>query len=230
YLDDPKEYRLIIDSLLNLPLLFEASEISDKNEYKDVGIKHYSQVISNIIRADFSTCHTFYFDPVSGNPLHGATSQGYSDDSCWSRGQAWILLGMPLYKKYFPATNEKNLYQNILNYYLQHIPEDAIPYWDLIFTDSDKEPKDSSAAAIMACGMLEAKKQDYESKGDDIAKGILKVLSENYATQDYEDGLLKHGVYSYASSKGIDEANLWGDYFYMEALMRLYNPDWGTYW
>lgn len=229
-LGDPKEYRLIIDSLLNLPLLFEASRISGELKYAQIGQQHYQQVITHIIRPDYSTYHTFYFDPATGAPLKGATHQGYSDNSCWARGQAWILLGMPLYRKFFKETDEKELYQQLLAYYLEHLPVDGIPYWDLIFTEEDQQPKDSSAAAIVACGLIEAEQQGYLTNGRDMARGIIYRLGESYLTTNNQEGLLQHGVYAYAEGKGVDEANLWGDYFFMEALMRLKYHDWQTYW
>lgn len=228
-LDDPTEYRLIIDSLLNLPLLFAASELSGKQEYAEIGQQHYEQVLQHIIRPDYSTYHTFYYDAVTGKPLKGATHQGYSNDSCWARGQAWILLGMPLYKRYFPTSQQRDLYGHLLTYYLDHSASDQVPYWDLIFHDPSQEPKDSSAAAIVACGLLEAQAQGYQMNGEIYARGILKAL-DAYRTKAGQEGLLQHGVYAYAEHKGVDEANLWGDYFYMEALMRLHEPTWSTYW
>ncbi|ERL45833.1 unsaturated glucuronyl hydrolase [Lactiplantibacillus paraplantarum] len=225
----PNEYRLIIDSLLNLPLLFEASKLSGNQQYAKVARAHYQQVIKHIVRQDYSTYHTFYYDPRTGTPLKGATAQGYSDDSCWARGQAWILLGMPLYKRFNPDMIEKGQYQHLLNYYFEHLGKDGIPYWDLIFDDSSHEPEDSSAAAIVACGLIEADQQQYQQDGIVYAKGILAAL-DRYRTISGQEGLLQHGVYAYSEGKGVDEANLWGDYFYMEALMRLTNLEWPTYW
>lgn len=229
-LDNPQEYRLIIDSLLNLPLLFEATKISGNLKYMTIGQKHYQQVIEHIIRPDYSTYHTFYFDSQTGQPLKGATHQGYSDNSCWARGQAWILLGMPLYHRFFNETDQHELYQKLLTYYLKHLSADGIPYWDMIFTEKDHQPKDSSAAAIAACGLIEAERQGYLINGRELACGIVYRLGESYLTKDNEEGLLQHGVYAYAEHKGVDEANLWGDYFFMEALMRLKYSDWQTYW
>lgn len=229
-LDNPDEHRLIIDSLLNLPLLFEATKLSDNPKYACIGKQHYHQVMTNIIRPDYSTYHTFYFDSETGKPMKGATHQGFSNDSCWARGQAWILLGMPLYHRFFKEHDEQKQYRKLLAYYLKHLPEDGIPYWDLAFTETDQQPKDSSAAAIVSCGLIEAEKQGYLDNGQALAKGMIYQLGTHYMTADDEEGLLRHGVYAYSEGKGVDEANLWGDYFYLEALMRLRNPDWKTYW
>lgn len=222
------EYRLIIDSLLNLPLLYKAGELSGKDSYIKIAETHYDRVIHNIVRDDFSTYHTFYFDQETGEPNHGATHQGFSDQSCWARGQAWAILGMPLHKRLSGkdfTEEEKVLYENIVKYFEDHLPADKMPYWDLIFSDGSEQPRDSSALAIAACGMLEMGRVEQ-------AKEMLKVLKEGASSEGEpeNEGILLHGVYAYAENKGVDEPNLWGDYFYMEALYRLWNPEWEPFW
>ena len=212
----PNEYRLIIDSLMNLPLLYRAAELSGKDSYRSMADSHYKNVISNIVRDDYSTYHTFYFDPETGKPDHGATHQGFSDQSCWARGQAWAILGMPLNARITGRPmegKEAETYKNVVEYFETHLPADGMPYWDLIFTDGSDQPRDSSALAIAACGMLEI--------GNNArAEEMLHTLEELAAPSDrvHTEGLLLHGVYAYAEGKGVDEPDLWGDYFYMEAL------------
>lgn len=225
---DEKEYRLIIDSLLNLPLLYRAWEISGDSSYREIAERHYHNVIANIVREDYSTYHTFYFDPQTGKPDHGATHQGFSDQSCWARGQAWAILGMPLHDRISGSgmsQEEEELYTHIVEYFDRHLPSDGMPYWDLIFTDGSDQPRDSSALAIAACGMLER----HETEKAEEMLLTLKNLASSEAEPESE-GILLHGVYAYAEGKGVDEPNLWGDYFYMEALYRLYQPDWTPYW
>lgn len=222
------EYRLIIDSLLNLPLLYEAYRLTGKESYRKVADSHYSKVIHNIVREDFSTYHTFYFSPKTGNPDHGATHQGYSDHSCWARGQAWAILGMPLHARTSGnafTEEERTLYENIVGYFESRLPPDGMPYWDLVFEEGSDMPRDSSALVVAACGMLEMGRIGR-------AKEMMKVLKK-MASSDADpesEGLLLHSVYTYRLGEGVDEPSLWGDYFYMEALYRLWNPGWGTYW
>lgn len=224
---EENEYRLIIDSLLNLPLLYRAAELSGEDSYREKADRHYKNVIQNIVRKDNSTYHTFYFDPRTGLPSHGATHQGFSDESCWARGQAWAILGMPLNARISgnPMNEEEQrIYQRVVKYFEEHLPEDKMPYWDLIFTEGT-EPRDSSALAIAACGMM-------ETGCDERAEEMLNVLKEQASsvTEPDSEGMLLHGVYAYAEGKGVDEPNLWGDYFYMEALYRILNPKWTPYW
>ena len=223
---------MIIDSLMNLPLLYEASKITGNMKYAQKADAHYQQVINNIIRQDASTYHTFYFDAETGKPDHGATHQGFSDQSCWARGQAWAILGIPLHERIIQGSHDQKKWEFVFEYFIDKIPQDLVPYWDLCFDDTSHEPKDSSALAIAACGLLEVEKIGYRSDAKMIAEGMLYALSTNYTSQSDEDyeGLLKHGVYAYAENKGVDEENLWGDYFYMEAIYRLLNPEWETCW
>ncbi|MEK5379235.1 glycoside hydrolase family 88 protein [Niallia sp. FSL W8-0635] len=231
-LNNEEEYRLIIDSLINLPLLFDVWRLTSDGKYYEKAENHYHQVLNHIFREDYSTYHTYYFNPVNGEPLRGATHQGYRDDSCWARGQAWAVLGLPLNNYYAPSLRNEIVYQKAVNYFLSNLPKDIVPYWDFAFTKEDGQIRDSSALAIVACGLLSAKKVNLYPNADKLAAGMVKALSKSYTSKDEEEteGLLLHGVYAYQEGKGVDEPNLWGDYFYMEALFRLLRPTWETYW
>jgi unsaturated chondroitin disaccharide hydrolase len=231
-LNNEKEYRLIIDSLINLPLLFDVWRLSGEEKYYKKAVKHYHQVCNHIFRQDYSTFHTYYFNHKNGEPLLGATHQGYRDDSCWARGQAWAVLGMPLNSLYTPSLRNEFVYEKTVDYFLTSLPDDIVPYWDFAFTKEDGQVRDSSALAIAACGLLSAKKANLYTNADKLASGMVKVLRDSYTSKnmDENEGLLLHGVYAYQEGKGVDEPNLWGDYFYMESLFRLLRPTWETYW
>ena len=228
---DPKEYRVIIDSFINLPLLFAATEYSGKTIYKEVALKHYATLLKTVFRDNASTYHTYYFDLETGQPAYGATHQGHSDTSTWARGQAWAILGIPLNESYIHSAIFPEVYPSVVEVFLNHLPKDLIPYWDFDYTDAEPSAKDSSAAAIAACGFLEAAQQKAYPEAEGIAKELIYQLGELYTdAPEGNEGLLQHGVYAFAEGKGIDEPNLWGDYFYFEALMRLANNQWNRYW
>lgn len=228
---EPKEYRVIIDSFINLPLLFAATEYSGQEIYKEVALKHYATLLKTVFRDNASTYHTYYFDIETGQPAYGATHQGHSDTSTWARGQAWAILGIPLNESYIHSAIFPEVYPSVVEVFLNHLPKDLIPYWDFDYTDAEPSAKDSSAAAIAACGFLEAAQQKAYPEVEGIAKGLIYQLGELYTdAPEGNEGLLQHGVYAFAEGKGIDEPNLWGDYFYFEALMRLANNQWNRYW
>lgn len=234
--NSPEHYRFIIDCMLNIPLLYWASEVTNDEKYRNIAQKHFETSCKYVIRDDASAFHTYYMNPETGGPDHGATRQGYNDESSWARGQAWGVYGIPLNIKYTKQLEYTDLYRAMTNYFLNRLPDDYVCYWDLIFSDKDKQPRDSSAAAIAVCGILEMHKhiskdsEDYKTH-EGAAHAMMRSLIQNYASKEIKEGapILLHGVYSYHSGKGVDEGNIWGDYFYMEALMR-YIKEWNPYW
>ena len=246
-MDQPENYRLIIDCLLNLPLLYWASEETMDQKYRDIAQQHIHTAIKNVIRDDFSTWHTFFFDMKTGEPDHGSTCQGYRDGSAWSRGQAWGVYGLALAYRYTKKEEYIDLFKKVTAYFMEHLPENLIPYWDLEFSDWTEEeleknpqPRDTSSASIAACGMLEMAKylpKEEAAYYRSLAKKLLKAVWDYAAVKDMNvsNGLVLHSTYSNHSPYntcnhyGVDECNSWGDYFYMEALTRL-SGDWEQYW
>jgi hypothetical protein len=235
-LNDPAQAgRMIIDCNLNLPLLYWASLTTGVHKYADAANRHIAQAKTYLIRPDASTFHTFFMDPTTGAPRFGRTHQGYSDDSCWSRGQAWGIAGFPLVYRYHHDAELLAAAARLANYFLNRLPADFVCCWDLIFTDGETH-RDSSAAATAVCGLLELARQmpltdpDRETY-EAAAFAITSSLIQNYAAKadDPCDGLLLHGVYHMPNKVGVDECCIWGDYFYLEALMRL-TRIWEPYW
>ncbi|MDD6214237.1 MAG: glycoside hydrolase family 88 protein [Firmicutes bacterium] len=230
-MNDPGSYRFIIDCLMNIPLLFWANEVTDEQRYFDVAYRHMKTTVDNIIRDDYSTYHTFFFDYKTHRPLEGKTAQGYSDDSCWSRGQSWAVYGIALAYHYTKEESLIEIFNNVTEYFIKYLPADSIPYWDLCFGDGSGEPRDTSAAAIAACGIFEMNKYVKNEKFMKVAEKIMESLSENYTTEKHPEsnGFLTDGMYS-RKYGDEPECTSWGDYFYLEALMRMKNPDWKMYW
>lgn len=235
-MNDPNQRgRMIIDCLMNLPLLYWASQVTGNQTYHDAAYKHAKNAANYIVREDGTTYHTFFFDTENGSPRFGKTFQGYSDDSCWARGEAWGIYGFTLSYLYTKDPDFLDLAKTLANYFLNRSPKDLVAYWDLIFNEENNEEKDSSATAIAVCGLFELTKHltDEEEKRYFTNAGhlLLQALYENYSTkpEDNNDGLILHGVYSKPGNFGVDESNLWGDYFYLEALIRA-TTSWNLYW
>jgi unsaturated chondroitin disaccharide hydrolase len=235
--DDPSQRgRMIVDCLMNLPLLYWAAGITSDNKYSDPARSHARQSARYLVRADASTFHTFFMDAESGAPLRGKTAQGLSDDSCWARGQAWAIYGFALSYRYTGIGLFVDIARKTADYFLNRLPDDGICYWDLSFIEGAEE-RDSSAAAIAACGLLELERQMPSSDPNkrlyrDAAVKIVRSLREDYTTAAFHpesNGILLHAVYSKPDGKGVDECCIWGDYFYLEALVRL-TMDWRSFW
>jgi unsaturated chondroitin disaccharide hydrolase len=236
-LQDPRERgRTIIDSLMNTPLLFWATEVSGDPRYAAAARRHTAQLRDHILRPDGSTFHTFYWDPVTGAPLRGETEQGHADDSCWARGQAWAIYGFSLNHRYTGDGSFLVAARRCADYLAAHLPADLVPYWDLSLTDSSGQERDSSAAAIAVCGLLELAALLPEGPERDgyhnAANRMLASLIDEYTATKHPESnaLLLHGVYDKPKGKGVDEGNLWGDYFYLEALTRMTRPHWTSPW
>ena len=234
--DNPEDYRFIVDCLLNIPLLYWASSVTGNDSYRNVSYNHFRTTIENAIRTDGSSYHTYYMDVKTGEPVRGVTAQGASDNSCWARGQAWCIYGIILTRIYVDDPDAIDLCKIVTNYFLNRLPNDFIPFWDLSFTDGDYEPRDSSSASIAACGMLELIKHLPEDDADKkiyqgAVEAIMCSLYEKYSTKDMPEsnGILQHAVYSKPANIGVDECNIWGCYFYMEALIRM-KKNWNPYW
>lgn len=232
-LSDPEQQgRAIIDSLMNMPLLYWATEVTGQPHYGAAAKRHAERLAESIIRVDDTTHHTFYWDLVTGEPLRGATAQGHADDSTWARGQAWGIYGFALNHLHtgdpvFVAAAER-----CARRFLSLLPEDKVPFWDMVFTDGSTEPRDTSAGAIAVCGLVELARitgnDDYQRAADEI----LDSLATHYASPADGDAttVLPHSVYHRHIGLGVDEGSLWGDYFYMEALLRRVKPGWVSYW
>lgn len=237
-LSDPAQRgRTIIDSLMNTPLLTWAHEQTGDERYADAVRRHTEQLARHILRDDDSTFHTFYWDAVTGEPLRGGTEQGAFDDSCWARGQAWGIYGFAVN---FQTTANPELLEasrRCADYFLAHLPSDGVPYWDLVYTDGSDAPRDASSAAIAACGLQElaaiepdeARAAGYLAAGERLLRTLVERCTPQAEGVD-SDALLLHSVYDAPKSVGVDEGCLWGDYFYLEALVRYTRQGWVRYW
>ena len=237
---EPAEYRLIIDCLLNLPILYWASEVTGERRYAQMAENHIKTAMKCILREDDSTYHTYFINMETGEPAYGVTHQGNRNNSAWARGQAWGIYGIALSYHYLRDDSYIDLFVRVTDFFIHHLPDDLIPYWDFDFDTGSQEPRDSSAAAVAVCGILEMIKyldEERAKKYKDAADRIMAALIEKCGNKDLEssNGILLHGTYARDSKentckdRGVDECNTWGDYFYMEALTRMLS-DWKMYW
>lgn len=199
-MDDPGNYRYIIDCMLNVPLLYWAAQVTGKDHYREIAAAHTATTLANSFRPDGSTYHTFFMNP-DGTPKGGRTCQGYKDDSFWARGQAWGVYGSAIGYTYTHDEKFLDVFRKALAFYLSRLPEDMIPCWDMLFAPESGEPRDSSSAAIVACGLLEAAKYVDEAEAAQwrtLARQMLASLTANYAVKPgtLGSGQLLHGTYS----------------------------------
>jgi len=226
-LSNKNEYRLIVDCLLNIPLLYWASEETGDEVFEKIAEAHFKTTVNVAVREDGSTYHTYFFNPETGVPQCGKTHQGYNDESAWARGQAWCVYGFTLSNHYLKNNEILKDWQRVTDYYINNLPDDKIAYWDFTFKDGT-EPRDSSSNVIAVCGILEGYRQGICGEEYlNAARSMMNAVIDKCRTDENSNGLITHSTYH--RDNGADECTPWGDYFYLEALTRL-KKDWKMYW
>lgn len=229
---DPLEGgRIIADTMMNLPLLFWASEQTGDERFKTAAYHHAHNSQTYLIRPDGSSYHTFFFNQKTGEPDHAETHQGFSDESLWARGQAWLIYGFALAAQWCAEPSFLATAQKTAACFLSELPDDHVPYWDLRLPTHEPHPRDSSAAAIAACGLLRISQLTGEPQYKEQAIRLIEALLEHCLETAAEgQGLLKHGSLHIPKGWAPDDYLIFGDYFFLEALLTLENrnPDfWG---
>ena len=219
------KFPVIIDNMMNLELLFEASKMTGDDSYNKIAISHADKTMKNHFRPDMSTYHLVSYDPETGAVLTKETHQGYSNSSSWARGQAWGLYGYTVCYRYTNDRKYLDWAEKIANYIISNVKtDDAIPYWDYNAPDIPKAPRDASAAAVAASALLELSQKTTDgAKYFNYAEKILRSLSsDNYlAAKGKNSGfILMHSVGSYPHNSEVNVPINYADYYYLEALKR----------
>jgi unsaturated chondroitin disaccharide hydrolase len=222
---DKWKYPVIIDNMMNLELLFEATKFTKDSSFYKIAVTHANTTLKNHFRPDFSSYHVIDYDTVSGNVRNKLTAQGYANESAWARGQAWGLYGYTLCYRY--TKNKAYLAQAdaIANYILSSkiTPSDAVPFWDYNDPKIPNAPRDASAAAITASALYELAKYSEMSKTYKAAADkILWSLSTLYTSKPGANYgfILEHSTGHLPAKSEIDVPINYADYYYLEALLR----------
>lgn len=219
------QYPVIIDNMMNLELLFEATKLSGDSSYYKIAVTHANTTLKNHFRDDFSSFHVVDYDTTTGQVIARVTAQGYSAGSAWARGQSWGLYG---YTMCYRETKDKKYLdqaEHIASFILnnKNLPADGVPYWDYDVPDKDGEPRDASAAAIMASALYELSHYSKNPKQYiSAADRIMNSLSSSYRyVQGQGHGfLLMHSTGHKPAKSEIDVPIIYADYYYLEALLR----------
>jgi hypothetical protein len=216
---------VIIDNMMNLELLFWASEQAGDPAYEDIAFAHASTTMKNHFRPDNSSWHVIDYDSISGEVRNRNTHQGYSDESSWARGQAWGLYGYTMTYRCTDYSDFLKQAEKIADFLLGHpnMPGDLVPYWDYDAPGIPDEPRDVSAAAIMASALYELCR--YSEKGaryKESADKIMESLGTAYASAPGENYgfILDHSVGAKPFDSEVDVPLIYADYYYLEALVR----------
>lgn len=224
---DKWDYPVIIDNMLNLELLFEATKLTGDSTYYKIAVTHANTTIKNHFRPDFSTWHVISYNPKTGVVEKKNTHQGYADGSAWARGMGWALYGYTMC--YRETKDSKYLEQakNIKKFIFSHknMPSDLVPYWDFDAPGIPQEPKDVSAAAIYASALYELSTFTNDKDDIDKANKIMNSINQKYSSAlgEKRGFILDHSTGSKPHNGEIDVPLSYADYYYLEALVRYKN-------
>lgn len=222
------KYPVIIDNMMNLELLFWASEQTGDQCYREIAIAHANKTLQNHFRNDMTSYHVVSYNPENGVAETKGTFQGYADSSAWARGQAWGLYGYTMCYRYVKDSTYLRAANRIAEYIIEHRPSenDYIPYWDYQAPRIPNEPRDASAAAVTASALLELSGY-VDSKTRPIYRDYAEKILKQLSSKDYlaEKGsnqgfILMHSVGSFPHQSEIDVPLNYADYYYLEALVR----------
>ncbi|MGR5288447.1 glycoside hydrolase family 88 protein [Vibrio maritimus] len=227
--------KIIVDCMQNLGLLLWAYSETCIESYKEAALQQADTTLKYIVRDDFSTYHSFDFDPHTNQPRGGKTVQGYADESCWSRGQAWAIHGFAHLAEVTGELKYAEISAKLMDYVIEHITEDMIPVWDYLLPKEEPQFKDTSAGSVTSAGLYiladvfkKAGELGKSNKYKEYAEMMLFALRRQHdlTSIEHAEGLLSGGASFVNQMKGTstrfyaDGMLPYGDYYYFEAVMR----------
>lgn len=218
------KFPVIIDNMMNLELLFELTNITGDEKYKQVAIQHANTTLKNHFRNDGSCYHVVDYDPINGSVRLKQTAQGYAHESAWARGQAWAIYGYTMCYRYTKDESYLKIAEDVAQFYFNHpeLPKDLVPYWDFNAPKIPNEPRDASAAAIIASALIELDGYTDKNYLEMSEKMLVSLSSDDYMAPVGENNsfILKHSVGSIPHNNEIDVPLNYADYYFIEALLR----------
>lgn len=219
-----------IDGVQGTSLLIWASRHLNDQSLYDIGIEHALRINDFCVREDDSVCQSARFDPQSGEMLKRYTHKGYNDDTTWARAQAWAMLGYAVNAIWAPERPEfLDIATRTADWWLEHIPEDKVAFWDFDAPPEDRK-RDTSGTAIATAALLklsalaanEEDRQRYREAAEDTARALVEgYLTPTGPDDDRSPGILTQGCYNYRIGLATENELIWGDYYLFEALQVL---------
>ncbi len=218
-------HNTIMDNLINLEMLFWAAKNGENKCLYDIAVAHADRSMQSLFRPDYTSYHVAVFDTITGNLLKSVTHQGYTDDSMWARGQAWAIYGYTMIYRETKDPKYLDFVQHVADVYLAKLPEDYVPYWDFSAPGIPNAPRDASAAAIIASGLLELSTYLPGERAEKYRSAAEKMLSslstDAYQSRKSKPSFLLHSTGHWPNNSEVDASIIYADYYYIEALLRL---------
>lgn len=220
---------VIIDSMMNIQLLFWAKEVLNDPRFGFVAEDHADTLMKYTVRGDGSCNHIIVLDAETGELLETPGGQGYASGSSWSRGQSWAIYGYALAFRHTGNPKYLDTAKKVAHYFMAETDRTGgIPLLDF---RAPKEPVywDTTAGMCAACGLLEIAEHVPELEKEFYLQGALKLLKatdRQYCVWDPEkDSIVAMGSGSYATEHDRHVPIIYGDYYFIEAVLRLLDKD-----
>jgi len=222
---DGEEFNVIIDSLTKPRLLWWAVKAGGPARYDAIARSHALTIARDHVRPDGSTVHAAFYDPATGALKRVDKGAAYADGSTWARGQAWAVLGFPAAYSETRDPRFLEVARLVSDWWLRHVPDDMVPYWDFGAPGIPAAPRDTSAAAIAASGLIDLALLDPDEERRAAYAGaaretLASLMSPAYSSATWTPSVLLHGTYSWRMDI-TDRGLAYGDAFFLEALLRL---------
>jgi unsaturated chondroitin disaccharide hydrolase len=220
---------IIVDCMMNIPLLYWASKITNDPRFEYMAMDHANTCMKNTIRSDGSSNHIVVLDPANGEFVDNPAGQGYEAGSSWSRGQAWAIYGFALSYTHTKKQEYLDTAKKAAHYFIANVSNTG--FIATVDFRSPEEPIkwDTTAGVCAACGLLEIAKHVPEFEKDlfiNAAINILKATDVKYCNWNKdEDSIVGYGTAAYHSDKDLHAPIIYGDYFFIEAILRLMDKD-----
>ena len=221
-------HNTIMDNMMNLELLFWASQNGGSQKLREIAMKHAETTMKNHFRDDGGCYHVAVYDLEDGHFIKGVTHQGYADSSLWARGQSWAIYGYTMVYRFTKEQCFLDFAQKVTDLYLKRLHEtsdDWVPIWDMDDPRGQQAPKDASAACVVASALLELQQYVDAEKSKayrEAAENMLYDLSsDRYQSRDRNVAFLLHSTGHHPAGSEIDASIIYADYYYLEALLRL---------
>ena len=223
--DDAKDFLVIPDNMMNLELLEAVAGMGKGERFDQIARSHADVTMKHHFRADGGCYHVLNYNQGDGRVQEIRRGQGASCETAWARGQAWAMYGYTMMYRFTKKPEYLAFAQKVSDFAINHpnMPADGVPFWDF---GAPGEERDSSAGAIMASALLELSQFVGGEKGAAYrafaVKALLSLASPAYFSEGDEIGhfLLKHGVGHKPGKSEIDTPLDYGDYYFLEALLR----------
>ncbi|MHB9030226.1 MAG: glycoside hydrolase family 88 protein [Candidatus Latescibacterota bacterium] len=221
------KFPVLVDTMVNLELLFRAAKNGGDPAWRSLAETHALRTARDHVRSDGSTCQLIDYDPDSGNILKYDTLCGLSGQSAWARGQGQAIYGFAVAYRETGNPVFLTTAQKLADFFISQLPPDKAPYWDFRDPGIPNVIRDTSAATVAAAGLLELSRQTGDSRERGRCRAAAIDIVRSLCTPAWlavntpSRGILLHATWKKPSDPQADTSLIWGDYYFVETLMRM---------